>query len=322
MLQNRRNFIKTTSLGISAALLSQYIYSCQNSTTGESPLHNIGVQLFSIRDYIATDPKTTLEHLAKIGYKHVETFGLENDKFWKLSVHELKKLLQDNGLKTYSGHYDLEKYLSKEHSDKENLERYIEIAHELGQEYIIAPVPPMFNLNALEVEDYQYAADQLNKAGEMAKKAGIKMGYHNHFWEFRNFANGTRGLDILIAFTEPDLVDFELDIFWIEKAGYRAQSYFEKYPGRFSLWHIKDMDRSYTDIVVGENYDDMDLEDIMKNIRYSEVGSGAIDYKNITNYAEKSGLKYAFVEQDDIYIDDKLASLKKSYEYVTKHLTR
>ncbi|WP_437920853.1 sugar phosphate isomerase/epimerase family protein [Sphingobacterium sp. LRF_L2] len=324
MQNNRRKFIKQAGMGLSAAFLSPYLFSCDGKKTGTGPFHNIGIQLYSIRDLISVDPVKTLETVAKIGYKHVETFGVDAaaGKYWNLPIAELKKVLQDNDLKSHSGHYDMSKYLSRNHQDKENIEKYIEIAHELGQSYVVAPVTPMDDLNNLKVEDYQYAAEQLNKAGEMAKKAGIKIGYHNHFWEFRNFANGTRGLDILIAFTQPDLVDFELDIFWIEKAGLSAQSYFEKYPGRFPMWHVKDMDKNFTTPVVGEKFDKLDFMEIFKEIKYTEVGTGAINYVNISNYADKAGLKYAFVEQDDIHMPNKFESIKKSYDYVEKFLAK
>lgn len=324
MQNSRRKFLKQAGLGVSAAVLSPYFFSCQAGKTGDGPFHNVGIQLFSLRDMMAEDPIKTLEMIGKIGYKHVETFGVDAAaaSFWNLKTPELKKILNDAGLKTHSGHYDMSKYLSRTHSEKENIEKYIEIAHDLGQSYIVAPVTPMDDLNNLKVEDYQFAAEQLNKAGEMAKKAGIKVGYHNHFWEFRSFGNGTKGLDILIAFTEPDLVDFELDLFWIEKAGYKPQAYFEKYPGRFTMWHIKDMDKKFTKPLVGEGYDKADFMDIMKETRYTEVGTGAIDFVNIANYADKSGLKYAFVEQDDIYMPNKFESIKKSYDYVQKFLAK
>lgn len=324
MKNTRRTFMKQAGIGISAALLSPFLFSCENSNKGSGPFHSIGLQLYTLRDLLTQDPAKTLETIAKVGYSHVETFGFnqEQSNFWNLSVDDLKKILIDNNLKSHSGHYDMANYLSRHQTDKDSIERYIETAHKLGQTYIIAPVSAMDNINALTVEDYQYAAEQLNKAGEMSQKAGIKIGYHNHFWEFRNFANGTKGLDILLAFTEPNLVDFELDLFWTEKSGLSPQSYFEKYPGRFPLWHIKDMDRQYTKSILDEEFKDAGLEDIMKEIRYTEVGSGAIDFKNISTYAEKAGLKHAFVEQDDIYIPNKFESIKKSYKYVQDFLIK
>lgn len=324
MKNNRRTFLKQAGLGLSAAFLSPYLSSCEGDSTGGSPFHRVGLHLYTIRDLIHEDPISTLSTVAKIGYKHVETFGLDTqgDTYWKLSISELKTVLDDHGLKTHSGHYDMSKYLNRQLTEQENIEKYIEVAHQLGQSYIIAPITPMDDLNNLTVADYQYAAEQLNKAGEMAKKAGSKIGFHNHFWELRSFANGTKGLDILIAFTEPDLVDFELDLFWVEKAGFSPQSYFEKYPGRFPLWHLKDMDRQYKQPVVGEDYDKADFDDIMENVKYTEVGTGAIDFIKIADYAEKSGLKHVFVEQDDIYIPNKFESIKKSYSYVKKQLAK
>ncbi len=329
MYKSRRGFIKNTGLGLIGTWIgSSFLASCDNLTKakGTGPFAHIGLQLYTLRDLLSQDTKSTLETVAKIGYGHVETYGLDlgTGKFWTTStVEDLYKILEDNGLKTYSGHYDLSKYLSKNHQDKESIEQYIEAAHKLGQKYVIAPVPPMFDLNNLNVSDYQYAAEQLNKAGEMAKKAGIKVGYHNHFWEFRSFPNGTRGLDILLAFTEPDLVAFELDIYWAEKSGINPVSYFNKFPGRFHLWHIKDMDRAYTTPVVGDPYDTMPLDSITsKEVKFAEVGSGAIDYVTLINNAENAGLNYAFVEQDQIYLPNKFESIKKSYDYVQKHLAK
>lgn len=326
MMTTRRNFIKKTSLGLAGAYFGTSILSgCTNSIQkGEGPFANIGLQIYSLRDLLTQDPKLTLETVAKIGYSHIETFGLDvnTNSFWGVKIPDLKKLMADTGLKTYSGHYDLSKYLSRHHTDKESIEKYLETAHELGQKYVVAPVTPMDDLNNLKVEDYQYAADQLNKAGEMAQKAGIKIGYHNHFWEFRNFANGTKGLDIMIAFTEPELVSFELDIYWIEKAGLSAQSYCQKYPGRFPMWHIKDMDKNYTAPIVGEKFDKLPFDSIQKQVRFAEVGTGQIDYINIVQNEKQAGLEYAFVEQDDIYIPNKFESIKKSYDYVQKFLTK
>jgi len=324
-MNGRRKFLKQAGVGLSAGLLSPYLFSCGDRASHGSPFHRLGLQLYSIRDLVAQDPLKTLETVAKIGYRHVETFGIDPTdwKYWGLSVAELKKALNDNGLKSHSGHYDLSKYLSRGHEDKENLEKYIEIAHQIGQEYVIAPLnAPIDELGKLTVEDYQYAADQLNRAGEMAKKAGIKIGYHNHFWEFRPFANGTKGLDILIGFTEPGLVDFEMDIYWTEKAGFSPQSYFEKYPGRFPLWHVKDMDKDFSEPIIGGERDTMDFFGLMAQIRYAEVGTGSIDYPNIAAQADKAGLKYAIVEQDDIYIPNKFESLKKSHDYVKKFLAK
>lgn len=328
---DRRTFIKKTSLGVAAAAVSPYLFSCDNQAASDSPFGNIGIQLYTLRDLVQAQPERVFEHLANIGYKHVELFGADTatKSYFGVPVADLKKMLSDNGLKTYSGHYDLSQYLNPKASSKESLPIYIEMANELGQEYIIAPVCPMDDLNALTTNDYQYFAEQLNAGGEMTKKAGIRIGYHNHFWEFKEFGNRTKGLDIMLAFTEPELVDFELDMFWAIKAGQNPEEYFEKYPHRFPMWHIKDMDRSVSEPLVLDQIDPktgkrspMDVMSILGQIRYAEVGSGSIDYVNISRFAAASGLKYAFVEQDDIYMDDKIASVRKSYEYIQKNLAK
>jgi len=326
MNNSRRDFIKKAGLGVLGTYLgSSILQSCTNTSNVKAgPFGNLGLQVYSLRDLIGQDPKLTLETVAKIGYKHIETFGVDvaNNSFWGIKVEDLKKLLQDNDLATYSGHYDMSKYLDPKSSDDESIDRYIEIANTLGQKYIIAPVTPMHNLNGLTPADYQYAAEQLNKAGEKAQKAGIKIGYHNHFWEFRNFANGTKGLDILIALTEPNLVSFELDMYWAEKAGINPLSYFEKYPGRFPLWHLKDMDKAFTEPIIGEKYDQAPFDSIFRQIKYTELGTGAINYVNLATGADKAGLEFAFVEQDDIYMENKFESIKMSFDYVQKFIAK
>src|SRR5699024_2399566 len=108
----------------------------------------------------------------------------------------------------------------------------------------------------------------------------------------------------------------------VEKAGFSPQSYFDKYPGRFTLWHVKDMDRNYAEPILEEEYKDLSIEEVSEKIKFTEVGSGAINFTNIIQSAEKAGLKYAFLEQDEIYMEDKFASLKKSYDYIQKNLVK
>lgn len=319
MNMNRRHFIKHTGVGIASALVLPNFLSCKTEDVVGSPFKHIGIQLFTLRDLLDSDAKSLLEQVSKIGYKHVETFGLhpQDDTFWGIPVDELKDVLDDNGLKTYSGHYDFSKFFSNSGSD--DIHRYVEVAQKLGQEYIVAPVPPLDNLGGLSPEDYQQFAEKLNEAGRIAKDAGIKVAYHNHAWEFRRFGNNTKGLDILIAFTDPELVDFELDIFWLVKAGENPLDYFERYPGRFPLWHIKDMDRNHVEPL------DLDGEDLLNpgdKVRFAEVGSGSLDFVNIAREKEVAGLRYAFVEQDEIYLDDKLGSVRKSYDYIQRHLAK
>lgn len=323
-MNNRRTFLKQAGIGMAAAYLSPSLLSCSPQRKSTMSLAEIGLQLYTLRDQLTDDVASTLSRVAKIGYNHVETFGpeiTENGKvtFWGLDVPTLLALLTENKLKTHSGHYDLAEFLTPGNGDQDALKTYIDTAAALGQHYLVAPVPPILLIDKMTADDYRFMADQLNIGGEIAAKSGLKIGYHNHFWEFRTLADGSRGLDILIENTDKDLVAFELDLFWSEKSGTDSAAYFEKYPGRFPLWHIKDMDKNNSETIIGGNYDTKPFMEIAENITYAEVGTGSIDFKKIMAEEETAGLQYAFVEQDFITIDP-FESIAESYHYVKNEL--
>lgn len=309
---------------MAAAYLGPSLLSCSPQRTSTAALDEIGLQLYTLRDQLAADVASTLSRVAEIGYNHVETFGPEigddgKVTFWGLDVPTLSARLTENKLKTHSGHYDLAEFLTPGNGGQDALKIYIDTAAALGQHYLVAPVPPILLIDKLTADDYRFMADQLNIGGELAAKSGLKIGYHNHFWEFRTLADGNRGLDILIANTDKNLVAFELDLFWSEKSGTDSAAYFEKHPGRFPLWHIKDMDKNNSETIVGGDYDAKPFMEITENITYAEVGTGSIDFKKIMAEEATAGLQYAFVEQDFITIDP-FESIAESYGYVKSEL--
>ncbi|MFC3198634.1 sugar phosphate isomerase/epimerase family protein [Parapedobacter deserti] len=323
MNTNRRSFLKQAGVGVAAAYLTPSLFSCASQPPVAS-VRELGLQLYTLRDQLAENPTKTLARVAEIGYNHVETFGAEINMggkatFWGLNVGSLRRQLDENRLETHSGHYLLDEFLTPGNGSEELLKRYIDTAAELGQRYLIAPVPPLLLIDKLTADDYRFMADQLNKGGTLAAKAGLKVGYHNHFWEFRTLADGSKGLDILIDNTDSDLVVFELDLFWSEKSGTDSLSYFEQYPGRFPLWHIKDMDPDNTAPVIGPDYDNKSVMEITSAITYAEVGTGSIDFKKIMAEGKTAGLQYAFVEQDVITIDP-FESVAKSHDYAMAEL--
>ncbi|PST84338.1 sugar phosphate isomerase/epimerase [Pedobacter yulinensis] len=323
-MSTRRKFIKNAALLGSAFALARPLAACSGGKKTFQPVKEIGLQLFSIREALDKDVKGSLAKVAAIGYDHVETFFDYNKKspkaaFWGLQVPELKKLLTDSDLKSYSGHYQLHDFLTRGNGDQSALSYQIDIAAGLGQQYFIVPVPPLMLLDQLGADDFQFMASQLNKAGELCRKAGLTIGYHNHFWEFRNLAGGKKGLDILIAGTEPDLVTFEMDLFWAKKSGINPDDYFSRYPGRFAMWHVKDMDKNNTAPITGGDQDKKPSLDILQTISYTEVGTGAIDFREIFSHQEQSGLRHIYVEQDVIK-QDVFASVKQSFSYVKKNL--
>lgn len=337
MNTNRRTFLKKAGIGLAAAYAAPSLLSCTSSqqqqdnqeegqeTTAIAPLlTEVGLQLYTLRSQLGEDAVATIDRVAQIGYDHVETFGPQigpdgKVSFWGLDVPALAAKLKESGLKSYSGHYDMSDFLTPGNGNADTLKIHLETAAALGQQYVIAPVPPFQLIDKLTADDYRFMADQFNKGGELAAAAGLKIGYHNHFWEFRTLADGSKGLDILIENTDKDAVFFELDLFWSEKAGIDSAAYFEKNPSRFPLWHLKDMDKEHTEVITGGDNDSKPFTDITGSIVYAEVGTGAIDFKNIMTKKDVAGLQHVFVEQDTITIDT-YESITKSYNYVKNEL--
>ena len=324
-MDNRRSFIKKAGLlsGCLVAANSQMASAMEFLAPGG--VNKIGLQLYTLRDALAKNAADTLHKVAGIGYDHVETFygytpGAPT-KFWGLTVKELKATLDQNKLKTHSGHYQLNDFLTRGNGNDKALKIQIDIAAELGQQYLVVPIPPLNLWDKMSHLDFEYMAAQLNKAGELCARSNLKVGYHNHFWEFRTLANGQKGYDILLKGTDPALVKFEMDLFWIKKSGVNPQHYFAKDPGRFPMWHVKDMDKTNTATITGGAMDKKPSMDILKTISYAEVGSGSINYREIFKHQKQAGLKYIFVEQDVIKIDP-FASVTKSFNYVKANLLK
>lgn len=287
-MTSRRIFIQQAGL-ITAGIL------VIPSTLLSKPYHKVGLQLYSLRDLIAKDARGTLAKVAEIGFREVETFGYSpSNGFWGLKIKEFDNLLKSLDLKSPSGHYDFDPYLREGKED--SLKANIEAANGIGQKYLTVPfLNPLLRTNP---DSYKTLAEKLNKASILTKEAGLELVYHNHDFEFIDF-NGTSGYDILLRETDPSDLKFELDIYWTVKAGKDPQALFKQNPGRFIMWHIKDMDK-------------MDKS-------YTEVGSGSINYKEIFTHAKLSGMKHFFVEQDIIKIDP-FVSIKQSFQHIKNNL--
>lgn len=300
--------------------LPSSIFSCKPIKAGGRKL---GIQLYTLRDQLAKDVRGTIARVAQAGYEQVETFYGYNgpdSTFWGLTTEQFKALLQEHNLTTPSGHYQLNDYLTKGNGNDEALKAQIAIAAAAGQEYLTVPVPPLYlwDKYPVPVDDYKFMAAQLNKAGELCKQSKLKLAYHNHFWEFRRLPDGkSSAYDILLNETDPALVHFELDLFWAEKAGQDPVKLFEKAPGRFPMWHVKDISKAAPSPLpdtVG-----IDINKIQNDIKFAEVGTGTIDFKAIFAQAKTAGVQYYFVEQDQITIDP-FVSIKESADYIKKNL--
>lgn len=280
----RRNFMKLLGLG-AAGLYTASLQSCAAATGQE-----LGLQLFSVRDAVAKDLEGTLERLVKMGYNKLEIYGYDG-KFFGKTVAEFKSILAKTGMKVVSSHHLSGLGNKAPGSLSVGWDKAVDDLHELGVDYMACAY--LFPEERTP-ENYAQLPALLNASGERCKQAGIRFAYHNHDFEFEPY-NDTLVYDYLLTSTNPDLVSMELDLYWISKAKHDPVAYFDKYPGRFPLWHVKDMEKGTGDI--------------------TEVGNGVIDFDRIFAAREKAGMKMWFVEQD-VSKGDMFASLATSHRYL------
>ena len=287
---SRRAFIVNTSLAATAVLALPSLAFSMNKK-------EIGLQLYTLREELPKNVKQTLEKVAVSGYTIVETYGFTiKDQFWGLSPIELKKILDDNHLKAVSGHYNLGSFLYD--GNTAELIAAIEAAKILKTEYLTIPwVDEPFRKS---IDDYKKIAFRLNEAAKMCKDSGLKLAYHNHDFEFQKH-DGITGYEILLKETDKDLVYFELDLYWVVRSGNDPLQLFRENPGRFKMWHVKDMDK-------------------VNQALNTEIGSGSIDFKTIFKEAKQSGMQHFFVEQENNYKPNSFESIKTSCDFISKNL--
>lgn len=257
----------------------------------------IGLQLYTLRDELPKNVKLTLEKVATAGFTTVETYDFSiKEQFWGLTPAELKKILDTNGLKAVSGHYNLGSFLYD--GNTAELIAAIEAAKVLKSKFLTIPwVDEPFRKS---IEDYKKIAVRLNEAAKMCTAAGLKLAYHNHDFEFQKH-DGITGYEILLKETNKDLVYFELDLYWVVRSGNDPLKLFAANPGRFKMWHVKDMSKANTAL-------------------NTEIGSGSIDFKTIFKEVKQSGMKHFFVEQENNYNPDAFGSVKTSNDFISKNL--
>jgi sugar phosphate isomerase/epimerase len=285
---SRRGFIKHSAI-LSAGLMMSP--DALFKVSGK-----IGLQLYTLREQLGKDLSGTIAAVAQAGYQAVETFNYANRKQAGLSMKEFDQLLKKNQLETPSGHYSLRSFLFQDKDDE--LKEVIEDSKQLGQHYIVVPYLQATDRDSLD--KYKKLAARLNRAGEMCQQAGMQIAYHNHDFEFLPLG-GSTGMDVLLNETDKSLVKFEMDLYWVSFAGRDPISMIKKHPGRFALWHVKDMENT-------------------PEKRFTEVGNGVIDFKEIFECKKKSGMQHFFVEQD--VSSAPLESIKTSIAYLKKNLVK
>lgn len=294
---NRRNFIKQSGVLMSAAGIGM-----SGFTFPKAKKYKMGLQLFTVRDAMAEDAKGALKKIASLGYQDLETYGYDGDqqKYYGMKATDFKKLLEDNQLTTSSGHYDLFRFLDK---PVDELKRYVDQciagAHDLRQSYITWP---WLDPSSRTIEKFKLLAERLNIVGEQVSKAKLGFAYHNHDFEFIDH-NGQNGYDIIMRSTDASLVKLQIDLYWVvHSSKLSAHELFNKQPGRFVMWHVKDMDKVSRD--------------------YTELGNGSIDYTTILPDASFAGMQYYFIEQGGNFAKDSIQSITDSANFFKKHLEK
>ena len=308
----RRNFIQSGALTLSGLLLARSAKSGIFSYKKSMP---VGLQLYTLGDLMTTDPQGTLQKLAAIGYKELESAGSQKGNFYGYKPKELATMIKDAGMTWRSAHVGgapftmanvmkmaktaedsariqkmMEKFKDapKSLNLKENSQELADAAAEGGISYLVCSSIPVSTLDEIKT-----AVEVFNKSGEACKKAGVQFAYHNHTSEFDD-VEGHRPFDYILNNTDKDLVKMELDLAWATKAKQDPIELFKLHPGRYPLWHVKDLDKT--------------------TMNPAEVGTGVVDFKRIFDNAKESGMKYFFVEQDGA--PQPLQNVTNSYNYL------
>lgn len=289
----RRTFLKQSGALTASAMLPLSIFPLKSN-------FKMGLQLFTIRDAMAKDPIESLRYARGLGYEDGEIYGYdaEHDTYYGMKSKEFKNVLVDLDFTISSGHYDFSSLFMK---SADEFERYVDQcvkgAHAIGSTYITWPwLAPEYRT----IENFKLLTEKLNKIGEQVNKSGLGFAYHNHGFEFTDH-DGTQGYELILAGTDSNLVKLQMDMYWVEHSANKSPSeLITKNPGRFVMWHIKDMDKVTRD--------------------YSEMGNGSIDYVSLLSSIDKDALQYYYIEQGGNFAENSMKSISDSAFYFKKHL--
>jgi sugar phosphate isomerase/epimerase len=296
---SRRKFLTQSSLiGLGTIALA----SCKSKSTmaesGSGVVGNtVGLQLYTVRNEMSKEPITTLKKLAEIGYKDVECAGYSNGKIYGMTPKEFKNVLDSCGLQMNSAHIGIGSTDGKQPKTlRDNFAGACEDLASIGVKYVVCPYLMDFDRKGLD--DYKRHAELFNKSGEIANKNKLRFAYHHHDFEFIQM-DGQIPFDYLLANTDKDKVCYEIDFYWMAKGNKDALAYIDNHPGRFELWHLKDIDNTPQRF-------------------FAEVGNGTLDWKKIFTKKKVSGVKYLYVEQDQCKNYTPLESVKISIDYLNQ----
>ncbi len=284
-MPTRREFLTATIAGVATAAFTPLAYA-------ERAWPPLGVQLYTVRQQVQTDLAGTLAAIRKIGYTTVETYAAQ----YKIGANDLRKAIVDAGLKVPSGHFGYGGFDAK-----------YDYAKELGLKYMVCSSIPESLGNS--VDGFKRGADQYNQWGEKARKMGMQFAFHNHNSEFQTYG-GMTGIEILLKNTDPHLVQWQMDCYWVVQAGRSPITMLHEYADRITLLHLKDRNADAK----------VSLETGPGSQYFTEIGTGTLDWRKILPLARNEGVRYMFVEQDTTELPP-LQSLRISYNNLQKFMS-
>ena len=283
-MQSRRDFFKT--IPVLSGTLMMAMGASRESFAAVTLEKEAGLQLWTVRYDIQKDVKSTLKAVSELGYKSIETYGFDG-AFYGEESKEFSRFCNDLGLTIHSSHTGI---------TAENASEYAEKAATAGLSFLV--LPSMMGRPTERLDHFKRTAAEMNIIGERCLQHGIRFGYHNHDFEFKT-TDGKLPYEVLLEETDPRLVSFQVDLYWMIKAGQDPFRYFENHPGRFSLWHVKDMSTDGKSCI---------------------VGNGRIDYRLLFKKAAMAGLERVFVEQEQYDEGTPLYCAGQSLKYINKRL--
>jgi len=282
MKQSRRSFLKTSGMLASGLAIGSvpFLKSCAPADVEYAPF---GLQLYTLRDVIGDDPEGIITQVAEFGYKQIESYEGRQGMFWGMGNTGFKQFLDDLGVEMISTHANV----------FQNYEQKVEDLAAIGVPNIVSPwIGPQET-----IDDFKSYAEQFNRMGEIARDAGLRFGYHNHSYTFEEL-EGQFPQDILMQETDPELVDFQMDIYWVVAAGHDPIEWMRKYPGRFTSSHVKDYQE-----FDGEN------ESVV-------LGNGTINFAEVLQVGRETGMNWNIVEQEAYRDTTPVDAIRANAEYM------
>lgn len=282
MTYDRKTFLKMSGLLAGGAAIGTLPF-LKGCSTAQSPSQtNFGLQLYTLRDVIADDPEATIRQVADFGYSQIESYDGPLGLWWGMGNTGYKNLLDELGLTAISTHANV----------FEEFERKANEAAEIGLTFIVCPwVGPQESM-----DEFRQIADQFNEMGEIASDLGLRFAYHNHAYSFEEL-EGELPQEVLINNTDPDLVEYQMDIYWVVAAGEDPAEWMRKYPGRFTSGHVKDLDPG-------------------NEPESTILGTGTINFEELLPVATENGMEAFIVEQEAYTGTTPMGAVRENAEYM------